>query len=104
VIVALLTSVMVVRFTSYNKTSLESSCDPPFFINTVKPILDKPCNTARCHYDPVFTSLNKYQTVHDGERQNKISIQVGRMPKGGRLNSANINAIFCWIDNGANNN
>jgi hypothetical protein len=75
-----------------------------FFINTVKPILDKPCNTARCHYDPVFTSLNKYQTVHDGERQNKISIQVGRMPKGGSLNSANINAIFCWIDNGANNN
>ena len=38
------------------------------------------------------------------KQQNKIFIQAGRMPKGGGRNSADINAIFCWIADGANNN
>jgi len=80
-------------------------CDPnTSFINTVKPILDKNCNTSGCHDDIVITALNNYQFVHDGAAQIKISVQAGRMPKGGKLSIADKNALFCWIDNGAKNN
>ena len=80
-------------------------CNPnTSFINTVKPILDKNCNSSGCHDDIVITALNNYQFVHDGAAQIKISVQAGRMPKGGKLSTADKNALFCWIDNGAKNN
>lgn len=82
-----------------------STCDPNIsFINTVKPILDRDCNTAGCHDDKVITALNIYQTVHDGAAQIRLSITTGKMPKNGTISIADKNAIFCWIDNGAKNN
>ena len=105
IVILLFAFVIIGQLTSCNKTSDESSCDPATsFSNTVKPILDKSCNTVSCHDDLVITALNKFQTVHDGAQQIKISIQSGRMPKGGTLSSTDKNAIFCWIDNGAKNN
>jgi hypothetical protein len=82
-----------------------SICDPNIsFINTVKPILDRDCNSAGCHDDKVITALNIYQTVHDGAAQIRLSISTGKMPKNGTISMADKNAIFCWIDNGAKNN
>lgn len=105
VILVLFTCIVVAQLLSCNKNSVENTCDPAIsFVNTVKPIFDKSCNTAGCHDDLVITALNKFQTVHDGAQQIKISIQAGRMPKGGTLSFTDKNAIFCWIDNGAKNN
>lgn len=90
---------------SKKDTALEYTCDPSIsFTNTIKPILDKNCNTSGCHDDIVITALNNFQMVHDGAAQIKISVEVGRMPKGGKLSIADKNALICWIDNGAKNN
>lgn len=101
----LIISIMAIMGCSKNDTGTENICDPSTsFSYTVKPILDKNCNTSGCHDDIVITALNNYQFVHDGAAQIKISVQVGRMPKGGKLSTAEKNALFCWIDNGAKNN
>ena len=74
------------------------------YSKTIKPILDLNCNYAGCHDDVTITSLANYQFVHDGAAQIKISVLSGRMPKGKALATADKNALYCWIDNGAKNN
>jgi hypothetical protein len=57
-----------------------------------------------CHDDQVITALKDFQTVHDGAAQIKLSIMTGKMPKNRTITTAEKNAIYCWIDNGAKNN
>lgn len=106
--VLLLLLIVVVAILSCSKNvsdTTNTTCDPnTSFTNTVKPILDKSCNMKGCHDDFVITALNNFQTVHDGANQIKVSIQSGRMPKSNSLTTAEKNAIYCWVDNGAKNN
>ncbi|OYY23237.1 MAG: hypothetical protein B7Y15_10510 [Bacteroidetes bacterium 24-39-8] len=105
VVSCLLISILAVISCSKNDGTSNITCDPATsFANTVKPILDKSCNMNGCHDDIVITALNNFQTVHDGANQIKISIQSGRMPKSNSLTTAEKNAIYCWVDNGAKNN
>lgn len=88
-----------------SETPLATTCNPLIsFANTVKPVLDRNCNTAGCHDDQVITALNNFQTVHDGAAQIRLSISTGKMPKNRTITNEDKNAIFCWIDNGAKNN
>lgn len=96
---------LLIQACSKKDTTTDYVCDPSTsFITTIKPILDKNCNTSGCHDDITITALNNFQMVHDGAAQIKISIQAGRMPKGGKLSTTDRNTLFCWIDNGAKNN
>jgi hypothetical protein len=62
------------------------------------------CNTSGCHDDITITSLDNYQTLHDGALQVKNSILSGRMPKDRALSANDKAAIVCWIDSGTKNN
>jgi len=85
--------------------TLSSTCNPAIsFSKSIKPILDANCNMVGCHDDQVITSLKDYQTVHDGAAQIKSSIMTGKMPKNRTMSTADKNAIYCWVDNGAKNN
>jgi hypothetical protein len=86
-------------------TDTPVACDPNIsYVNTIKPMLAVDCNTSGCHDDIVITSLDNYQTLHDGALQVKNSILSGRMPKNKTLSAADKNAIVCWIDSGTKNN
>ena len=99
-------SVISIQCTKKTETTkVASTCNPLIsFSNTVKPVLDRNCNTAGCHDDQVITALNTFQIVHDGAAQIRLSISTGKMPKNRTMTDADKNAIFCWIDNGAKNN
>lgn len=91
--------------TSKSVDSTSNTCDPAIsFSKTIKPILDANCNMSGCHDDQVITALKDFQTVHDGAAQIKLSIMTGKMPKNRTITTAEKNAIYCWIDNGAKNN
>jgi hypothetical protein len=57
-----------------------------------------------CHDNLVMTSLKEFQTVHDAAAQIKSALVTGKMPKNRTITTAEKNAIYCWIDNGAKNN
>ena len=106
-IIAISFSLSIISVQCSKKTDIKVAltCDPMIsFSNTVKPILDRNCNTAGCHDDQVITALNTFQIVHDGAAQIRLSISTGKMPKNRTISDADKNAIFCWIDNGAKNN
>jgi hypothetical protein len=74
------------------------------FSATILPLFNTSCNLSGCHDGPNAAQLNTFQVVHDNATQIRASISSGRMPKGGTLTTAQKNAIYCWIDNGAKNN
>jgi hypothetical protein len=74
------------------------------FSATILPLFNTSCNVSGCHDGPNAAQLNNFQVVHDNAAQIRASISSGRMPKGGSLTTAQKNAIFCWIDNGAKDN
>jgi len=106
----LLTTLVAVSFFMVQCTKSSSSdssytCQSDVsYSKTIKPILDMNCNYPGCHDDVTITSLANYQFVHDGAAQIKVSVLAGRMPKGKSLATADKNALYCWIDNGAKNN
>jgi hypothetical protein len=91
--------------TSKSVDSTSNTCDPAIsFSKTIKPILDANCNMSGCHDNLVMTSLKEFQTVHDAAAQIKSALVTGKMPKNRTITTAEKNAIYCWIDNGAKNN
>jgi hypothetical protein len=86
-------------------TAVATTCNPnTSFSQTVLPILNSTCNLSGCHDPNNAAELNNFQVVHDNAAQIKASVVSGRMPKGKAFNTADKNALICWIDNGAKNN
>ena len=82
-----------------------TSCNPnTSFSATILPMFNATCNLSGCHDGPNAAQLNNFQVVHDNATQIRASISSGRMPKNGTLTTAQKNAIYCWIDNGAKDN
>jgi len=106
-IISTATLLIIQSFNCSKKSDTQATvaCDPMIsFSKTIKPIMDRDCNSAGCHDDQVITALNTYQIVHDGAAQIRLSISTGKMPKNRTISDTDKNAIFCWIDNGAKNN
>ena len=71
-------SFFMVQCTKSSSSDSSYTCQSDVsYSKTIKPILDLNC---------------------------KISVLSGRMPKGKALATADKNALYCWIDNGAKNN
>lgn len=73
--------------------------------NSVKPIIIGSCATTGCH---VSGTGRVNLTIFDNVKTNAASIKTrvlnGSMPKDDVLSAAEIEAIVCWVDDGALNN
>jgi len=76
------------------------------YSNEIRPLIDTSC--MPCHNGdgntPFAPNLTTYTLVESIAALIKDVTQSGRMPKQGSLKTAQIEAIKCWVDNGALNN
>ena len=80
-------------------------CATITFSVDVKPIIDANC--VSCHSTGgVYPALNleTYQSISAAAVNVKTRVVDKTMPPGGPLTDAEIQAISCWVDNGALNN
>lgn len=69
----------------------------------IKAIMDSNC--IQCHGSGgTFPNLTTYNGVSANAAKVKSEVVSKRMPQGGALTQAEINAISCWVDAGALNN
>lgn len=75
------------------------------FEGSIKAIIDTKCATTGCHVSgtnlPDFTN---FANIKSNAASVKSLTQSGAMPKTGSLTQAEIDAIACWVDDGALNN
>lgn len=70
---------------------------------SVKPIIDANC--IQCHGSGgTFPNLTTYNGTSANAAIVKAETSSRRMPQGGTLTTAEIEAIACWVDGGALNN
>ena len=78
------------------------------YINEVSPIIQSTCATnSSCHGTGSTNGpgeLTSYSKIRDTKDQIQSAVINGRMPKTGSLSTAQKNAIYCWVSNGAPNN
>jgi mono/diheme cytochrome c family protein len=72
------------------------------FATDVKPIIDANC--IQCHNGSQFPDLRDFSKISANKLIVKNAVSNRRMPLGGSLTNAEINAIVGWIDSGALNN
>jgi len=84
--------------------SSEFVCTPnESYTNNIAPILNQNCKP--CHFNgSQFPDLTNYNSVSQNAHLIKIVTQNKTMPKGGSLTQDEIDAIACWVDNGALDN
>ncbi len=71
------------------------------FSGSVSEIIKNDCATSGCHNGSRFPDLRVFKNIHDNASQIKVVTGNGSMPPGGTLTQAEINAIACWVDDGA---
>lgn len=94
----------------YEKETLEmggDECDGAVsYASTIRPLIDNNC--MPCHNgdgkEPFAPDLRTYNAVNGIAGLIKEVTQSGRMPKDGTLSDEELNAIKCWVDQGALNN
>ncbi|MCM4167805.1 hypothetical protein DHD08_08945 [Arenibacter sp. H213] len=76
------------------------------YASTIRPLIDNNC--MPCHNgdgkEPFAPDLRTYNSVMGIAGLIKEVTQSRRMPKEGSLSNEEINAIKCWVDQGALNN
>ncbi|NNE76416.1 MAG: cytochrome c [Pricia sp.] len=90
-----------------NEEIVDDSCTPAVsFSAFIRPLIDTNC--MPCHNgdgtEPFAPNLTTYASVESISELVKEVTQSRRMPKEGTLTDAQIEAIACWVDNGALNN
>ena len=87
------------------------SCSPgitPKFAADVQPIIQSLCATnSSCHASGSANSggsFTGYTEINAKKSSIRSQILSGAMPKTGTISQAQINALICWIDDGAPNN
>lgn len=79
------------------------ACADITFSGNVKSIIDANC--IQCHgtggNSPNLTTFN---SISSSAVSVKSAVATRRMPQGGSLTQAQIDAIVCWVNNGAPNN
>ena len=87
-------------------TNLEEevdACADITFSANVKPIIDANC--IQCHgTGGNFPNLTSYNTISGNSASVKAAVASRRMPQGSSLAQDQIDAIVCWVENGALDN
>lgn len=82
---------------------MENQCNPDIsFLEIVKPIIDNNC--VQCHQGNRFPDLRTQQSINENASIIKEQVQSRQMPIGNSLPQTDVDAIVCWIENGALNN
>jgi hypothetical protein len=80
----------------------------PKFAADVQPIIQSLCATnSSCHAAGSANSggaFTSYTEINNKKSNIRAQILSGAMPQTGTISQAQINALICWIDNGAPNN
>ncbi|HET6994098.1 MAG TPA: hypothetical protein VFI06_03900 [Chitinophagaceae bacterium] len=88
--------------------SIDCSGGAKSFMTDVNPIIQSTCTVgSNCHAAGSNNGpgpLTSFQQVFNARTLIRSAVINGTMPKDGRLSATQINAIVCWIDNGAANN
>jgi hypothetical protein len=100
----------IISSCEYNVENEDMVIDPcetaVSYSTTIRPLIDANC--MPCHNGdgntPFAPDLTNYNSVQGIAGLIKDVTQSGRMPKDGSLTIAEIDAIKCWVDNGALNN
>jgi len=75
------------------------------FENEISPIISGNCAVNGCHNGTQFPDLRTFTSIRANALRIKEQTQSRNMPQGGRtLSQAQIDAIGCWVDDGAPNN
>lgn len=75
------------------------------FKSDVEPIINASCATTDCHRSGTgLSNFTNFSTVQDRASSIKSQVVSKSMPKDGSLTDAEIEAIVCWVDDGALNN
>jgi hypothetical protein len=78
-------------------------CAEITFSQNIKPIIDAAC--IDCHGNGGdFPNLTSYGTISSNANSIKAEVTSRRMPKGISLKQSEIDAIVCWVENGALDN
>jgi len=79
-------------------------CKPDIsYASVISPIISQNCKP--CHFDgSQLPDLSNYNSISTNADLIKSVTQNKSMPKNGSLTQDEIDAIACWIDNGALNN
>jgi hypothetical protein len=72
------------------------------FKETIWPILEKNCAISGCHLDQGNITFTKFENIQVRTADMIARIQSGNMPKNRpKLNQNDIDAIICWVNDGA---
>lgn len=75
------------------------------YASSVQPIITASCATTGCHVSGTGrVNLTIFNNVQSNAASIKSRVLSGNMPKDGSLTDAEIQAIVCWVDDGALNN
>jgi SprB repeat len=75
------------------------------FSTDVKRIIDTYCAISGCHMEGGNISFKVFENLQKSASDVKARTQSGNMPKNGpKLQQADIDAIACWVDDGALDN
>ncbi|MGK0326493.1 MAG: hypothetical protein ACJA2M_000522 [Polaribacter sp.] len=78
-------------------------CETITYTLRVKPIIDNNC--VQCHSSGGnFPNLTTYNGISANASIVKAEVSSRRMPQESSITNDEINAISCWVDNGALNN
>lgn len=71
---------------------------------SVANIIETSCAVSGCHNGTQFPDLREFSNIQANAGAIKSAVVSGRMPKVGSLTQAEIDAISCWVDDGALDN
>jgi hypothetical protein len=74
------------------------------FANSISSIIQTNCAVSGCHSGSQFPDFRVFSNIQNNASQIKSRTASRNMPQGRTLSQANIDAIGCWVDDGAKNN
>lgn len=83
---------------------IEDTCETTSYSLNVQPIISNNCTQCHSTNGGQFPNLESYNGVSANANKVLAEVESRRMPIGGSLTSAEIEAIKCWVNNGALNN
>lgn len=87
---------------------MDCSTTPATFSAVIAPIIQVNCAVPGCHVaNAQFPDFTDFKNIQDNAITIKSRVENGTMPpasSGKSLTLEQINAITCWVENGAKNN
>jgi mono/diheme cytochrome c family protein len=79
-------------------------CESITYSSNVKQIIDNNCTQCHSSSGGQFPNLENHSGLSANASSVKSQVESRQMPIGGSLTSAEIEAIACWVNAGAQNN